>query len=40
MTHQFTHANGLRFCYDEFGGPDQPVILLIMGLGTQMIAWN
>ena len=39
MKHRFTSANGLRFCYDEFGQPDQPAMLLIMGLGTQMIAW-
>jgi len=39
VKHQFTSANGLRFCYDEFGEPDRPAMLLIMGLGTQMIAW-
>jgi len=32
-------ANGLDIFYDEFGAPDAPVILLIMGLATQMIAW-
>ena len=25
--------------YDEFGAADAPVIILIMGLGTQMVAW-
>ncbi|MGB3864299.1 MAG: alpha/beta hydrolase [Xanthobacteraceae bacterium] len=32
-------ANGLEIAYDEFGDAKAPVILLIMGLGTQMIAW-
>lgn len=39
MQHQFIQANGLKFCYDEFGDRDHPALLLIMGLGTQMIAW-
>jgi pimeloyl-ACP methyl ester carboxylesterase len=39
MKHKFVTANGLKFCYDEFGDPDSPAMLLIMGLGTQMIAW-
>ena len=36
-------ANGIDLCYelhaDGKGDPDAPVILLIMGLATQMIAW-
>ena len=32
-------ANGLELFYEDFGKPEDPVILLIMGLGTQMIAW-
>ena len=32
-------ANGLRIEYDTFGNPNDDPILLIMGLGTQMIAW-
>lgn len=32
-------ANGLRLAYDEFGDASKPAIMLIMGLGTQMIAW-
>lgn len=39
MTEKYVRANGLRLAYDEFGEPGQPVILLVMGLGTQMIAW-
>ncbi|MEP5764229.1 MAG: alpha/beta hydrolase [Halieaceae bacterium] len=39
MSLQYIRANGIDLAYDEFGEPGQPVILLIMGLGTQMIAW-
>lgn len=33
-------ANGIEIEYDEFGSPGDPVILLIMGLGMQLIAWR
>jgi pimeloyl-ACP methyl ester carboxylesterase len=33
-------ANGIELCYDTFGDPKAPAILLIMGLATQMIAWD
>ncbi|MFK8031873.1 MAG: alpha/beta fold hydrolase [Gammaproteobacteria bacterium] len=36
---QFLVANGLKLAYEEFGDPAHPVMLLVMGLGTQMIAW-
>jgi pimeloyl-ACP methyl ester carboxylesterase len=39
MQHQYLQANGLKIAYDEFGASDDPAIILIMGLGTQMIAW-
>jgi pimeloyl-ACP methyl ester carboxylesterase len=32
-------ANGITLEYDWFGDESAPAILLIMGLGTQMIAW-
>ena len=32
-------ANGLALEYETFGNEGDPVILLIMGLGMQMIAW-
>jgi pimeloyl-ACP methyl ester carboxylesterase len=34
------HANGLTIEYDEFGDSSNPPLLLIMGLGQQMIAWD
>jgi pimeloyl-ACP methyl ester carboxylesterase len=33
-------ANGLQITYDSFGNPSDPVMILIMGLGTQMIHWS
>ena len=32
-------ANGLTFEYDERGNPGDPVIVMVMGLGVQMIFW-
>ena len=39
MSEKYATANGVRLAYEEFGSPSKPAILLIMGLGTQMIAW-
>jgi pimeloyl-ACP methyl ester carboxylesterase len=33
-------GGGIRLCYDTFGDPADPPLLLVMGLGTQMIAWH
>ena len=33
-------ANNIEIEYDEFGKPSDPAVLLIMGLGTQMISWS
>jgi len=33
-------ANGIQIEYDTFGDQNSPALLLIMGLGTQMIAWD
>ena len=33
-------GRGITLCYERFGDPADPPILLIMGLGTQMIAWH
>ncbi|MFN5685790.1 alpha/beta fold hydrolase [Bradyrhizobium sp.] len=34
-----TRANGIDICYETFGDPAAPPLLLIMGLGAQMIIW-
>lgn len=33
-------ANGIRIEYDTFGDPRQPPLLLISGLGRQMVFWD
>jgi proline iminopeptidase len=32
-------ANGLSFEYESLGNPQDPAILLVMGLGVQMVLW-
>jgi pimeloyl-ACP methyl ester carboxylesterase len=33
-------ANGIQIEYDTFGDPSSPPLLLIMGLGEQMLGWD
>jgi pimeloyl-ACP methyl ester carboxylesterase len=33
-------ANGIQLCYQEMGDPEGEPLVLIMGLATQMIAWD
>ena len=33
-------ANGITIEYDTFGSPENQALLLVMGLGTQMIGWR
>jgi Predicted hydrolases or acyltransferases (alpha/beta hydrolase superfamily) len=33
-------ANGIEICYETFSVPGLPPLLLIMGLGAQMIVWD
>lgn len=41
MHEQFADVgNGITLCYETFGDPSAPPVLLIMGLGTQMVAWD
>jgi len=37
---QFAPASGIELCYQEMGDPDGEPLLLVMGLATQMIAWD
>lgn len=39
MTVQQAPANGITLAYETFGDPADPPVLLVMGLGTQMLAW-
>ena len=47
MTHNVRHSDpgrarvdGIEIVYDTFGDPSAPPLLLVMGLGGQMIAWD
>ncbi|MGH9227620.1 MAG: alpha/beta fold hydrolase [Acidimicrobiales bacterium] len=33
-------ANGIEICYDTTGDPSDPTVLLVMGLGGQLIQWD
>jgi pimeloyl-ACP methyl ester carboxylesterase len=33
-------ANGIEICYDTTGDPADPTVLLVMGLGGQLIQWD
>jgi pimeloyl-ACP methyl ester carboxylesterase len=37
---QMAPANGIELCFQEMGDPDGEPLLLVMGLATQMIAWD
>ncbi len=41
MSEQFCDVGrGITLCWEGFGDPADPAALLVMGLGTQMIAWH
>jgi pimeloyl-ACP methyl ester carboxylesterase len=40
MNEQFADIGPVTLCYETFGEATDPAILLIMGLGTQMVAWR
>ena len=40
MDERFCDVGDIKLCYQTFGDAGDPAVLLIMGLGTQMIAWH
>jgi len=40
MDERFCKVGDVELCYEPFGEPDRPTVLLVMGLGTQMIGWH
>src|SRR3954470_19852086 len=40
MAEAIARVGELDICYETFGDPSDPAMLLIMGLGTQMVAWH
>jgi len=39
MAEHMAKVGELEICYETLGSPDDPALLLVMGLGTQMIGW-
>ena len=37
---RFCNVGNVELCYQTFGDPGDPAMLMIMGLGTQMIGWH
>jgi pimeloyl-ACP methyl ester carboxylesterase len=40
MAEERATANGIEIAYETIGDPSNPALLLIMGLGTQLIHWD
>lgn len=40
LEERFCQVGEVRLCYETFGEREAPPILLVMGLGTQMVAWH
>src|SRR4051794_74675 len=40
MAEMTARANGIEIVYESFGDPADPTMLLIMGLGVQMLGWD
>ena len=40
MQEQFADLGEITLCYETFGDPSEEALLLVMGLGTQMVAWH
>ena len=39
MAEELAKIGDVEICFETFGSRDDPALLLVMGLGTQMIAW-
>ena len=40
MAEEFCRVGEIEICFETFGDPENAAMLLIMGLGTQMVAWQ
>jgi pimeloyl-ACP methyl ester carboxylesterase len=40
VSEELCTVGGVEICFETFGDPADPAMLLIMGLGTQMLAWH
>jgi pimeloyl-ACP methyl ester carboxylesterase len=40
MAESFCRVGDVEICFETFGDPADPALLLVMGLGTQMLGWH
>ena len=40
MAESFCRVGEIEICFETFGDPADPALLLVMGLGTQMLGWH
>jgi pimeloyl-ACP methyl ester carboxylesterase len=40
MAERFCRVGEIELCFETFGDPADPAVLLVMGLGTQMLGWH
>src|SRR5919198_1658754 len=40
MPEQIARVGDVELCYETFGDPADPALLLVMGLATQMLGWH
>ena len=40
VNEQFAQLGDVELCYETFGDPTDAAMLLVMGLGTQMLGWH
>jgi len=40
MPEKTAHVGDVELCYETFGDPQDPAMLLVMGLATQMLGWH
>jgi pimeloyl-ACP methyl ester carboxylesterase len=40
MAEQLARIGDIEIAYEEFGEPDDPAMLMVMGLGVQMLGWD
>jgi pimeloyl-ACP methyl ester carboxylesterase len=40
MSECFCRAGDVELCYETFGNPEDPALLLVMGLAMQMLGWH
>ena len=39
MSIRYAQCGDLELAYETFGSPQDPTVMLVMGLGSQMVAW-